>query len=729
MNEESDPKVPAGRIAGHKQQGGAAATRNNTMAAIDRLMRPNSVAIIGMSSRPGTPSANVLHNLLGDGYDGELYLVGRSGGTIEGRPCFTSIDDLPEGIDLAIMVVAASDARSTLEALIARKIKAAVCFASGFAETGEEGRQEQQELGRIAREAGVALVGPNCVGYYNYVNPFQAMFAPSPRIDALPPQVKRALAVVSQSGGMGHHLTLTLKARGVPISHMITTGNEASLGISDFISYLLDQPTTGVIVCYIEQIRRPADFLAVAERARAMGITILVFHPGRSAGARAATASHSGALVGDYDAMRTIVEGAGILVAETIEELLDVGQLIWRYPVHSGKGIGVVTGSGAVAVFSADYCDALGVDMPSMSKSGVEELCSLLPDYMTVRNPLDLGAGIAFQPEVVGAATGVMLADPAIGSVLICNPYVGGSIGATWARGVTSHDGDKPRIYVIHDEDVPLAEEEARILFEARMVVMRSSERAMRALARYTHHQRSGHIPRSSSEATLPTDLPQLGSGSQPEWLGKQLLAKIGIAVPDGGLAASVDEALVIASKIGFPVALKAQSASLAHKSDIGGVLLNIADESALRRKWNTLQDNIKRARPELTLDGVLVERMGERGVELVVGARRDAQWGPVVMVGLGGVLVEALGDVRLLPPTLSEEQIVEQLQKLKGAKLLNGFRGLPAVDVPAVARVVALVSRLMVEQPQIVELDVNPLVAHSSGVVALDALIVTRRE
>jgi acetate---CoA ligase (ADP-forming) len=173
----------------------------------------------------------------------------------------------------------------------------------------------------------------------------------------------------------------------------------------------------------------------------------------------------------------------------------------------------------------------------------------------------------------------------------------------------------------------------------------------------------------------------------------------------------------------------RACSRSLAHKSDVGGVLLNIADESALRRKWNTLHDNINRARPELTLDGVLVERMGERGVELVVGARRDPQWGPVVMVGLGGVLVEALGDVRLLPPTLSEEQIVEQLQKLKGAKLLNGFRGLPAVDVPAVARVVALVSRLMVEQPQIVELDVNPLVAHSSGVVALDALIVTRRE
>ena len=220
-----------------------------------------------------------------------------------------------------------------------------------------------------------------------------------------------------------------------------------------------------------------------------------------------------------------------------------------------------------------------------------------------------------------------------------------------------------------------------------------------------------------------------MAQGPQPEWLGKKVLAAAGIAIPQGDLARSVDEAAKIAGRIGYPVVLKAQAATLMHKTEAGGVLLNIADEAALRRAWQTMTDNIARAAPGLKLDGILVERMSPRGLELVVGAKRDPQWGPVVLVGLGGIWIEALGDVRLLPPDLADSAIVDELGKLQGAKLLGGFRGAPAVDIEGVARTAALIGRLMRTQPEIMEIDINPLVAHAKGegVTALDALIVTK--
>lgn len=708
-------------------QAGAGRRAEGWAKGIEAMMRPRSVAIVGMSSKPGTPSANVLYNLLGDGYTGEVHLVGRSGGTIQGLPCLTSVDQLPRGVDVAILVVAADAVRETVEACIANGVKSAVCFASGFAETGDQGRREQEEIGRIAREGGLALVGPNCVGYYNYIDAFQAMLAPSHKIVPMGPDIGRTLAVVTQSGGIGHHTTLTLRSRGVAVSYMVTTGNEAHLGLPDFIDWLIDQETTSAVVCYAEQIRRPADMIAVAERARRCGKPVILYHPGHSARARTQTASHSGALVKDYAAMRTIAEDSGVLMVDTLEELIDVGQLVWRYPEHDGKGLGVVTGSGAISVIAADYAETLGIDLPPMSPATVETIKARLPDYMTVRNPLDIGTSIAWEPDVIRIATDAVLADPAFGSVLVSNPHVPPPIGTIWAQGAVSHTSPKPLVYVIHDEDVPLPEEDARILRSNDMVVLRSPERGMRALARLTEFARR-RLSWSERPAVQPfADLPELGPGAQPEWRGKQLLASIGIKIPEGGLARSADEATAIAARIGYPVALKAQSAALAHKSEAGGVLLDIADEAGLRSGWATLHVNVANAAPGLALDGVLVEKMGGRGLELAVGARRDPQWGPVLLIGMGGIWIEALGDVRLLAPTLPEARIVEEFHKLKGGKLLRGFRGSPPVDVAAVAKIAAAIGRLMVTCPRITEIDVNPVVAFAEGqgASALDALIV----
>jgi len=714
---------------GEKSQGaGTPGQAQLQTAGIEQMMRPRSVAIIGMSSKPGTPSHTVLRNLQTSEFKTKIHLVGRSGGEIEGIPCLTSIDQLPEGVDLAILIVPAEAVRETVEACIARGVKSAVCFSSGFAETGEQGRREQEEIGRIAREGGLPLVGPNCVGYFNYVDAFSVMLVPTP-LQRPEDDGRPGVAIVCQSGGIGHHLAYTLQQRGVNVSYMVTTGNEAHLGIADLVGFFLADDKTGAVVCYAEQIRRPADMLAVAKLARDHGKKILLLHPGKSAKAQAATASHTGALTGDYKVMRTLLEDAGIVMVDALEELIDVSQIVLRYPHHDGEGLGIVTTSGALCGISEDYAAELGLDIPPMSKATADSLKGKLPDYTPPRNPFDMGTLPAWQPDLLRVGAEAVLADPAIGSVMISNPSVGPPISTAFASIAAALPADKPMVYVIHNEDCPIPQEAAKILTDNKMVVMRSPERAMRALAALTRHARQR---RGWSEPATPqpfAGLPALGSGTQVEWLGKQVLAKIGIAVPEGGLAKTVDEAVAIAAKIGFPVALKAQAASLAHKSDVGGVLLNIADETSLRSQWDALHANIARAKRGLALDGLLVEKMGERGVELVVGARRDPSWGPVLLVGMGGVWIEALGDVALLPALASEAQIVEALRGLKGAKLLNGFRGSPPVDLAAVARAAAQVGRLIATTPEITEIDVNPLVAYGEGkgVVALDALIVTQ--
>ena len=286
----------------------------------------------------------------------------------------------------------------------------------------------------------------------------------------------------------------------------------------------------------------------------------------------------------------------------------------------------------------------------------------------------------------------------------------------------------KPVVFSILGDQSPLPPDFAALVREQRMILSRSADRSLRAMARATFYGRALERAHRVVAAQPFANLPKLGKGNQPEWLGKQLLAAVGVRIPVGGLATTVDEAVKTAAHIGYPVALKAQAAALAHKTEAGAVVLGVTDESSVRRAWEALRSNVQRAQPGLALDGVLVEKMAAKGLELVVGAKRDPKWGPVVLVGLGGVWVEAIGDVRLLPADLDAASIVAEIEMLRSAKLLRGFRGSPALDVAAVAHTAALVGRLMRTVPEIVEIDINPLFVHPNGegVTAVDALIVT---
>lgn len=697
------------------------------------IFRPRSVAIIGMSAKPGSAGQVVLGNLLNGGYTGEVHLVGRSGGEIQGRPVLTDVAQLPEGVDLAILMLPSEAVLDAVRACVARNVRGAVCFASGFAEMGDEGRTLQREIGEVARAGGMALLGPNTVGYFNYVDAFYVMMVELVLPPRLNPADGPAIAVVAQSGGVGAHIAASLMARGVPLSYMMTTGNEAQTGLAEMIRFFADDAHTGAIVVYAEQIRSAADFVAAARQARAHGKAVVLLHPGRSERSQEAAKSHTGALAGNHAAMRLMAEHAGIAVVDSLEEAIDVGQLLLRYPEMPTGGLGLVTASGAICGLTQDYVEPLGLDLPELASEQAEALREHLPAFLPPRNPLDLGTLSSYKPELIERGVAAILADPSIGSLLVSMAMPEPEASVVWLKhylnGVAG--SGKPAIYVMHNEDVPLSPafiEEAR---RQRAIVMRSPERALRALARVTQ------LGRRQAAARMQPGMPhrnagvplELGHGTQAEWVGKRALQALGIPTPQGALARTPDEATRIAAQIGYPVVAKAQAATLAHKSEVGGVLLDIRNEAALRAAWQQLHDNVARADASLVLDGVLIEAMGERGLELVVGASRDPQWGPILMVGLGGIWVEALGDVQLLPADLPRPAVVERLRSLKAAKLLTGFRGAPAVDLDAIADVVSTVGQLMLTHPEITEIDINPLVAYAQGrgVMALDALIVTR--
>ncbi|HEY4775075.1 MAG TPA: acetate--CoA ligase family protein [Xanthobacteraceae bacterium] len=697
-------------------------------AAVERLMRPRSIAIVGISSKPGSAGQTVLANLTLNAYRGDIHLVGRAA-SIEGRPVLASVDDLPEGVDLAVFTLPAAAVHETLAGCVRRKVGAAVIFASGFSETGNTA--EQDAIARIAADGGVALLGPNCLGYTNYVDGLAIFFPNATAIERIAGSRDPALAIISQSGGFMGHLRSAFEGRDLQTSYTISPGNEAGLDLVDFVDFLIEDRTTRAIVIYGEHIRRPMDFLAAAAKGRAAGKPIIMMHPGRGARAQEAARSHTGALAGNHAVMRTQVARAGIAFVETLDELADASEVLARFPVPPTRGPGILTFSGAFCAIAHDFCESIGLDVPALSPDSEAALRKRLPPFVTPRNPLDLTTQPIWEPDLVGVGAKTLLDDPAIGSLVISITVGGPAQSMLYLEGLIEalQGNTKPVVFSILGDRSPLAPEFLALAGEHRIILSRSAERSLRAIACVTEYGRNLAAMDAVAPAPPFSGLPPLGRGTQPEWRAKKLLAAAGIQVPAGDLARTADEAAALARRIGYPVAMKAQAGALAHKTEAGGVMLNIADEAALRRAWQALMDNIARAQPGLDLDGVLVEAMAARGLELLVGAKRDPHWGPVVLVGLGGVWVEALGDVRLMPADLAEPLIVEELFKLQSAKLLRGFRGAPPVDVEAVARATALVGRLMRTVPEIAEIDINPLVAHAKGegVTALDALIVTR--
>lgn len=687
--------------------------------AAARFLNPRSVAIVGISTRAGSAGQIILQCLKVNDFAGDVHLVGRSDEPIDGRPVLKSADDLPEGVDLAVFCLPAAAVSDAMAACARRRVGAAMVFAAGFAETGDHATQDA--VGATARAAGLAIVGPNCLGITNNVDGLMLhMLYARPALRG----IENGVAFVGQSGGLLGHFQRATDGRGIPLSYVISTGNEAGLETTDFLEFLADDRATRVIVAYCEEIRRPQAFLAAIRRARAAGKPVVLMLAGRSAKARKAAQSHTGALIGDYATMRTQVEDAGAVVVTAMDETMDLVQILQRFPTPPTRGPGIITASGAYVGLTNDFAEEAGLELPGLELATLKKIRETLPSYGNYGNPLDTTAG--FAPAMLPAVTKAVIDDPNVGMLFISFP-INTAIPVKGFNDGMAHS-PKPKVMVALGDTWQLGADVGEAAKDSPAVYSRSSDRMMRAVALYTRYGRQLARARVTDAPEPVTGLPKLGRGTQPEWLGKKVLAAAGIRVPDGDLARTPLEAVAVAHRIGYPVVLKAQAAALSHKTEAGGVALNLKDESALRAAWDAMMANVERAAPDVVLDGALVETMCPRGVELMVGAKRDPGWGTVLLLGLGGIWVEALGDVQLLSSGADDAQIREALGRLRAAKLLAGVRGAPAADVDAVVRVMRAIDRLMQTVPALTEIDVNPLMVHAvgEGATALDALIVT---
>jgi acyl-CoA synthetase (NDP forming) len=714
----------------------AARSDASPISSLNRLLRPKSIAIIGASSKTGSLGDSVLRNLERAGFQGDLFLVNPKHPEIRGHACIASAADLPEGVDCAVLAIPRAGVREALAVCAQRKVCGAVIFSAGYAESGAAGRAEQDELARIAREHNMIVEGPNCLGFVNGVDAIPVTFVAD---SGKKLGSQRGIGVVSQSGAMAAVLGVSLRNCGLGISFSVSTGNEAVTGVEDYVEFLIENAETHAIAMIVESFRKPQKFLDLVRRARRRGKDIVLLHPGRGGAARASAATHTGAMTGDYAVMRTIVEHAGVIVSDTLEELIDVAQLVLCCPSWSGGGAAVLTDSGAFKALTMDFCESVGLPLPALSARTEELLRQALPEFIPPSNPLDITAQALVDPGLYLRTLRPLVADDRYASIVLTVILTDESTCAlkfpSILDAVAEIGSRKPVIFAQMDEGATVPQSYRSQLRELGVPFFPSPERAFRALACLTRSaskrvddplvapvQKQIHI-----DGPSPAEL-NLPRGVLSEYQSKGVLATLGVAVPRGGLAQTASQALVLARDIGYPVALKAQSAGLTHKSDAGGVVLNVS-ESDLVEAWDRMHVDIGRRFPSTVLDGVLVEKMAPKGIELIVGARRDPDWGPVLLVGFGGVLAEAVRDTRLLPPGLGKDAIVEELLRLNGAALLKGFRGSPALDIGAAAAVVMLLDKLMRRTSEVQEVEINPLLVlpEGRGALALDALIATR--
>ncbi|WP_411106696.1 acetate--CoA ligase family protein [Streptomyces sp. cmx-4-9] len=689
---------------------------------LDRFFRPESVAVVGASDTEGRPNTGITRQLIAwaERVGARIHPVHPTRASVFGLPCAPSVADLPEQVDLAVLLVA--DPLPVVEELAETKVKFAVAFASGFAETGDEGAAAQARLSAAVRRSGLRLLGPN-----TNLNAFEAF-----REDLDGPSI----ALITQSGHQGRPV-YTLQELGIRLSHWAPTGNEADLETADFISYFAEQPEVGAIACYVEGLKDGRSFLLAADRAARAGVPVVAVKVGRTeTGARMA-ASHTGKLTGADTVVDAAMRQFGVIRVDGLDELQDTAALLARARRPQAEGVVVYSISGGTGAHFSDLATEAGLTLPTLSPAKQQELHQWIPGYLNVANPVDNGGhpvGDWRGRKIIDA----LLADPSVG-VLIC-PITGPfpPMSDRLAQDlVDAAEASDKLVCVIWGS--PVGTEEAyrtTLLGSSRVATFRTFGNCITAVRAYLGHHRFTTGYRSPFEDAPRTPSPSyrkaqalMRPGQQlSEHAAKQLLRAYGIRVPREQLVTSAAAAVRAAGLVGYPVVMKASGPQLGHKTELGLVKIGLTSASQIRDAYRELTDI---ARYEnVPLDGILVCQMVERGVEMVVGVTQDDLFGPTVTVGLGGVLVEVLHDAAVRVPPFGEDQARAMLAELRGHALLEGVRGAPPADVDALVEVVLRVQRMALELgDSLRELDVNPLMVlpRGQGAVALDALAVCR--
>jgi acyl-CoA synthetase (NDP forming) len=700
---------------------------------LKRLLAPRSVAVLGASSNATSFGSKTLDNLVRY-FDGPVYPINPKYGELGGRLCYPSISSLPEPPDCVVIAVPRDAVETCVEECAAAGVGGVVIYASGYAETGIAERVAlQQRLVGISRRSGMRIMGPNCMGFLNMNAMVLAAFS------SIMNNVRRpagpGIALVSQSGAIGFGLAQSMES-GANIAYVATAGNSCDVDIADEIAFMAEEPGCASIACVFEGLPDPARFLEAAEIAWKNGKPLIVCKLGVGQQGAAMALSHTGSLAGSHAAYSAAFERAGIIVVNDLTELLETAAFFAKAPASGEAGVAVLTPSGGAAIASTDKAEAHGVPLPQPSSEARAVLSRHIPEFGHIGNPSDVTAMVAVNPPAFVDCCTALIADPQYGALVL--PQTGASANVyprleQIAARAREHGKIVCLIWICGWLEGPGYRECEQ---NNHIAVFRSVDRCFATLAlwqRYAERRKQGEASRSRLSAPDAAGTGKaLIAGNDDIVLGesaaKLALAAYGVDVVREIAVHSAGEAVRAARELGFPVALKVESPDLPHKTEAGVIRLDLRDEAAVEDAFGAVMMNAKKAAPAGRISSVLVQPMIPRGVEVMVGGRIDPQFGPLVVAGLGGVLVEALGDTSVALAPVGADAARKMLDSLKGRKLLDGFRGSEPVDIGRLADTIARISEFLVDNASAVaELDVNPLICAGSRIVAVDALIVRR--
>jgi acyl-CoA synthetase (NDP forming) len=683
-----------------------------TRAELQRLIAPRSIAVVGASPRAGSFGLRTLENLAH--FRGEVWPVNAKYPAIGSLACYPSLAALPGKPDLVALVVPREGVEAALAEAAAAGAGGVVVYASGYGEMArEEGAAAQRRLARIAQEARMPMLGPNCMGLVNHALGMGVSFIPE---YSKMPRTVGPIAFVSQSGALGYCLAQAAE-RGMGFRYFFSAGNSADVDVADLIGAMAEDSSVRAVACLFEGVPSAQRLLAAGEKARAAGKPVIVYKLGTSEDGAAAARSHTGSLAGSAGAFRALFDRAGFVTVDDYEALVEYAKFFAAAGKPHAGGVAVVSGSGGAGVIAADMAARHGVPMPQPTEATTAALRSVVPEFGAARNPCDPTGQVLSVPESYEKCCRALLEDPQYGALICAMSVATHETGSARATSIAELARSQPKPISVAWVSEWLQGPGSQF-YEAdeKVGFFRSLDRCYAAIAAWHrwHEDRPGSGPRLSKE--IP-DL-KLGKKILGEREAKAVLAHYGIASAPERRARNADEAARAAAELGYPVVLKADG-DIEHKTEAGAVRLDLRDEAALRAACAAMS---------VAKNGFLVQRMMTGGVELVVGVKRDPQVGPVLLVGMGGVLVEILRDTALALCPVGKAEARRMLEGLKGFRLLQGYRGAPAADLDAACDAIARISEFAADHAdRVEEIDVNPLLARPDGAVALDALIVLR--
>ncbi|QJA05277.1 CoA-binding protein [Thermosulfurimonas marina] len=688
---------------------------------LDAFFRPQVVAVVGASRQPGKVGYDVVKNLLDYRFPGKIYPVNPKASEILGLPCYSRVTEIPEKVDLAIIAVPAPLVPSVLKDCASQGIRAAVILSAGFRESGAEGARLEREVLSIARENGIRILGPNCLGVVDTYHRLNATFA------AIPPR-KGRIGFFSQSGALCLAVLEWARAEGVGLSRFVSLGNKSDVSEIECLQALAEDPHTEVILGYVEGIDEGRTFVEVARRI-SYRKPIVIFKGGLTAAGARAASSHTGSLAGSEVAYRAAFQQAGVLWTKNLREFFNLARFLALQPLPQGPRLVVITNSGGPGIIAADACERSALELPSLSGKTVKRLRRLLPPHASFYNPVDL-LGDADEERYFEVLK-VLTQEKEVDALLVILSRTATIDPLQVARGLKEFRGTKPLAACFIGEETLRATR--RTLLRSGIPPFEYPEEAVQALEKawlYTFNrsrppeepvrpavdfQRARSILEGAREA---------GRSVLLDHEVQEVLMAYGFRFPKSLLARTTEEAVLAARVVGYPVVLKIVSPEILHKTDVGGVKTNLRDEKELRQAFLEITTNVRRRQPGATILGVLVQEMIEGGREVILGFTRDHQFGPLVMFGLGGIYVEVLKDVsfRLAPLTLKEAR--EMIRKIRSYPLLKGIRGAKEADLEALAEALVRFSFLVSDFPELTEGEINPLMVRprGKGVVAVDA-------